>query len=172
MQQGFIHIYTGNGKGKTTAAIGLAIRAVGAEKKVFIGQFVKNMIYSEIKTINSIIPQIQTAQYGNSCFLKRDINEEDKIAAQKGLTDIKEKLTSNLYDVVILDEITIAIYYKLISVKDVLDVIKQKPKSTELIITGRYAPSELIDIADLISDIQEVKHYYQKGVLSRKGIDV
>lgn len=168
---GKIHIYTGNGKGKTTAAIGLAIRAVGAGYKVFIGQFVKSQIYSEIDFINKNIPQIETAQYGLDCFIINEPTAEDIKAAKKGLEEITEKINSVKYDLIILDEITIALYYKLFSTEEVLTILKTKPKNCEIIITGRYAPKELIEIADLVTDMQEVKHYYNQGVKARKGIE-
>ncbi len=172
MQKGYIHIYTGNGKGKTTAAIGLAIRAVGAGKKVFIAQFVKGMLYNEIKAIQQHLPVIEVQLYGQSCFIDRAPNEQDIAAAKHGLTEVQNKMLSNTFDVIILDEINIALYFKLLSVEEVLALIAQKPKHTELIMTGRYAPDALIAKADLVTDMQEVKHYYQQGVLSRPGIDV
>ncbi len=110
--------------------------------------------------------------YGHSCFIDRQPNEQDILAAKKGLADVRSKMLSNTMDVVILDEISIAIYYGLLSVKEVLAVMEQKPVSTELILTGRYAPDALIEKADLVTDMQEVKHYYQQGILSRSGIDV
>ncbi len=172
MQKGYTHIYTGNGKGKTTAAIGLALRAVGAGKKVFIGQFVKGMLYHEIKAIQQYLPSIEVKIYGNSCFIDRSPSKDDIVIAQKGIAEIQEKISSEIIDMMILDEINIAIYFKLLSVEDVLSIIERKPVHTELIITGRYAPDALIDKADLVTNMQEVKHYYQQGVLSRAGIDV
>ncbi len=172
MQKGYTHIYTGNGKGKTTAAIGLAIRAVGAGKKVFIAQFVKGMLYNEIKAIQKYLPTIEVQLYGQSCFIDRAPNEQDIAAAKHGLAEVQNKMLSNTFDVIILDEINIALYFKLLSVEEVLALIAQKPKHTELIMTGRYAPEALIEKADLVTDMREVKHYYQQGVLSRLGIDV
>lgn len=170
-EKGYIHIYTGNGKGKTTAAIGLAVRAAGAGKKTFIAQFVKGMIYSEIKALTAYTPAIETKQYGLECFINRQPRKEDIIAAQKGLKETAQIIESQNYDLVVLDEATIAIYYKLFSVEDLIQLLESKPYKTEIIITGRYAPKELIDLADLVTEMQEVKHYYQQGVLSREGID-
>ncbi len=172
MQKGYIHIYTGNGKGKTTAAIGVAIRALGAGKKVFIAQFVKGMLYNEIKAIQQYLPAIEVQLYGQSCFIDRAPNEQDIAAAKHGLAEVQNKMLSNTFDVIILDEINIALHFKLLSVEEVLALIAQKSKHTELIMTGRYAPESLIEKADLVTDMQEVKHYYQQGVLSRPGIDV
>ncbi|BBE31704.1 cob(I)alamin adenolsyltransferase/cobinamide ATP-dependent adenolsyltransferase [Tepiditoga spiralis] len=166
----FVHVYTGNGKGKTTAALGLALRAIGAGKKVFIGQFVKNMDYSEINSLK-LLPNNKIEKYGVSCFIDRNPEKKDYEAAKNGLKRIKEILSTNEYDIVVLDEINIAMYFKLISVEEVLKVLKERNKNIEVILTGRYAPKELIEYADLVSDIKEVKHYYNKGILSRKGID-
>lgn len=169
LDKGYIHIYTGNGKGKTTAAVGLAVRAACADKKVYIGQFVKSMKYNEVK-IMDYIPNIIFEQFGSGCFLVKKPDENDLADAKAGMNKIKEAFEKN-YDVVIMDELTIAIYFKLVTVEEVLDLIKLKPEKTELVITGRYAPQELIDIADLVTEMKEIKHYYTKGVLSRNGID-
>ena len=169
--KGYTHIYTGNGKGKTTAAFGFAVRAAGNGMKVFIGQFVKGMIYSEIKAIKNFSPQIITKQYGLECFINRKPTKDDIIAAQKGFAEIQQIISSNEYDIVILDEINIALYYNLIELEDVISLIKNKPQQLELILTGRYAPKEIIELADLATEMKEVKHYYEKGVLAREGIE-
>lgn len=169
-EKGFVHIYTGNGKGKTTAAIGLAIRAIGANKKVYIGQFIKSMKYSEVKVLEKI-KNITIEQFGDGCRINQDFTENDKKSAKDGLQKVKTIIKSNNYDVVILDEICVALYYKLLDLNEVIDLIKQKPNNIELILTGRYATKELIDLADLVTNCAEVKHYYKQGVLSRKGID-
>lgn len=170
-EKGYIHVYTGDGKGKTTAAVGLAVRAVGAGKKIYIAQFVKGMIYSEIKALLQYLPSIEAKQYGLDCFINREPKQEDILAAQKGLKEVAEIIKLGDYDVVVLDEVTIGIYYKLFSVDEVVNVLKLKPEQTEIVITGRYAPNELIELADLVTEMKEIKHYYQKGVLSREGID-
>lgn len=169
--EGFIQVYTGKGKGKTTAALGLAIRAVGAGKKVFIGQFVKSKKYSEVWAILKFLPDITIRQYGNDCFIFRNPTEEDILAAEKGIVDVASEIISGLYDVVILDEATIAIYYHLISLEDLIHAIKLRPSHMEIIITGRNAPPQLIDMADLVTEMQEIKHYYTKGVAAREGIE-
>ncbi len=171
MERGYIHIYTGNGKGKTTAVMGLSLRAVGAGKRVFIGQFVKSMVYHDVKAIREFLPNIEVVLYGNSCMLSREPNEKDIACAKNGLAEVKKKLLAKEYDVVVLDEIMIALFYKLLDLEEVLELLDLKPDETELVLTGRYAPKELIERADLVTDMQEVKHYYQQGVLSRKGID-
>ena len=171
MNKGFIHVYTGTGKGKTTAALGLAIRAAGAGKKVFIAQFVKSMEYSEIKTLRLLEGSINVTLYGQGCFITKDPAQEDIIAAKRGLEEVLELLKSKKYDLIILDELTIAIFFYLLTIEEVMSVLKQKPFETELVITGRYAPKEIIEFADLVTEMVEIKHYYQQGVLSREGID-
>ncbi len=168
--KGYLHIYTGNGKGKTTAALGLAMRAAGAGKKVFIGQFVKGKVYSELNIIDKI-PGIKLKQYGRTCFIEREPEQEDIIAANEGLKEISEVIISGMFDIVILDELTIALYYNLFTFEELLDVIKKRPEATEIIITGRYAPDKLMEIADLVTEMKEIKHYYNKGIQAREGIE-
>lgn len=169
--KGYIHVYTGNGKGKTTAALGLALRAVGAGKKVYFAQFVKGKIYSEIAAINRYIPEITVKQYGRGCFIVNEPTSEDIQAAKEGLEEASVVIRSGQYDVVILDEATIALHYKLFSVEELIAVLQEKPEETEIVITGRYAPGELIEIADLATEMKEIKHYYTKGIPARKGIE-
>ena len=170
--RGQIHIYTGNGKGKTTAALGLSIRAVGADKRVFIGQFVKGMPYAELNVLEQFFKnKIDVKQYGLDCFIYNKPSQADIDAAKEGLKEISQIIQSNAYDMIVLDELTIALYYKLFEMEDVVEILKNKSPATEIVITGRYAPKELIDMADLVSDIQEVKHYYNKGVEAREGIE-
>ena len=177
MEQGFLHIYTGNGKGKTTAAFGLALRALCAGKNVAIGQFVKSMKYNETKTevlFNGSNPNfglLHIEQFGQGCCLVREPDKKDRDCAQYGLAVCKEWLCSDKWDLIILDEITIAIHLGLLYMADVLDALSKKGSATEVIITGRYAPREILDIADLVTEMQEVKHYYNNGILSRFGID-
>lgn len=170
MEKGYIHIYTGNGKGKTTAAFGLALRAALSGKKVFIGQFVKDMKYNETK-IENYLNNIEIKQLGRGCFIYEEPEEADKILAKKGLDECGKLLSSGEYDLIILDEINIALYYKLFEVSDVIKVLENKSYKTEVVLTGRYAPEELIEMADLVTEMVEIKHYYSQGVLSRDGID-
>lgn len=169
--QGYIQIYTGNGKGKTTAALGLTLRAVGAGKKVFFAQFVKGQRYSEVKAIEQHLPNVQIKQYGLDCFIEKNPTQADIDAAREGLQEVKEVIVSGEYNVVVLDEANIAVYYGLFSAQELIDVITQKPTETEIIITGRYAAPELIEVADLVTEMKEIKHYYTKGVEARKGIE-
>ncbi len=167
---GYIHIYTGNGKGKSTAAFGLALRAVMSGKKVYVGQFVKDMKYNETK-IADILDNITIEQLGGGCFIEKNPADKDIQLAKEGLDRCYEVFTSDKYDVVILDELTIALYYKLLSKEEVIEKFFNTKANAELIITGRYCPDELIEKADLVTEMKEIKHYYSKGVLSRDGID-
>ena len=169
--KGYIQIYTGNGKGKTTAAIGLSVRAVGAGKKVFFAQFVKGRIYSEVKAIQNLLPSITVKQYGLEYFINKNPTQADIDMARKGFDEVSEIIASGQYNVVVLDEANIAIYYHLFTIEELIDVLKKKPDETEIIITGRYASLELIAVADLVTEMQEVKHYYLQGVEARVGIE-
>ncbi len=168
---GYVQVYTGDGKGKTTAALGLALRAVGAGLRVFIAQFVKGAEYSEITAMRQFLPMVTVKQYGRGCFIKGKPDAEDVRLAQSGLAEIREIMKSGNYDLVILDEANIATYFNLITVADLLDLIREKPESVELVITGRKAASEIIEAADLVTEMQEIKHYYQRGVTARLGIE-
>jgi len=169
--KGYVHVYTGNGKGKTTAAFGLALRAAGAGKKVFIGQFVKGKPNSENLAISNCLKNITVKQYGLDCFIINDPIQEDAKAAEKGLKEIKKIVQKGQHTLVVLDEMNIALYYKLVQTDDVIELIKNKPDHVELVITGRYAPAEIIEIADLVTEMKEIKHYYQQGIEARKGIE-
>ena len=170
MEKGYIHVYTGNGKGKTTAALGVAIRKICVGDKVFFGQFIKGMKYSET-CLEKKLDGILFRQYGEDCFIDKDPTDEDKLRARAGLLDCKKIINSGDYQLVVLDEIFIAIYFNLLKVEDVLEIIKGKPENLEIILTGRYCPEEIIELADLVTEMREIKHYYSSGVLSRKGID-
>lgn len=165
-----IHVYTGNGKGKTTAALGLALRAAGSGLKVYIGQFAKGRLYSELKSLKKI-KNIKVEQYGRSYFIKTKPNPKDRSLAKTGLKKIKKIVAKKIYDVIILDEINIALNLKLIRLKETTDLIRKIPKDTELILTGRYAPEEILALSDLVSEIKEIKHYYRQGIKARKGIE-
>jgi cob(I)alamin adenosyltransferase len=171
LKKGYVQVYYGTGKGKTTAALGLAMRAAGNGMKVFIGQFIKGMKYSEIKCLEKLKDNITLKQYGLGCFIKGKPEEKDIKAAREGLEDVKNIISSGQYDVVILDEITIAEYFGLISVDDITGLIDSKPEHVEIVITGRKARPEIIDKADLVTEMREIKHYYSSGVAARKGIE-
>ena len=170
MEKGYIHVYTGNGKGKTTAALGLSIRAVCAGKKVFFGQFNKGMEYSELECVK-FVPNLIIQQFGRDCFIYNDPTEDDIKAARDGLEKLKDILKQGKYDLVVLDELNIALYYKLFSVEDAIEAILNRAPHVEVVITGRYAPKEIIDLADLVTEMKEIKHYYATGLQARKGIE-
>lgn len=170
MCKGYVHIYTGNGKGKTTAAFGLAVRAACSGKKVYIGQFVKDMKYNETK-IEKHLPLITIEQLGIGCFINRKPTKQDCDYAHSALEKCAVLLKEGEYDLVILDEINIALHYGLIEVEVVIDALKNRRVGVEVVLTGRYAPEPLISIADLVTEMKEIKHYYSEGVLSRDGID-
>lgn len=169
--QGFVQVYTGNGKGKTTAAIGLAIRAAGAGLKVFIGQFIKTGDFSEIKTLKRLSDVIVIEQFGLGYFMGRNPTQEDVDAARRGVERVRSILKSNEYDVVILEEANVAVRYGLISEEDLLGLIEQRPDNKELVITGRWATQLVIQKADLVTEMKDIKHYYRKGVEARVGIE-
>lgn len=167
---GYIHLYTGNGKGKTTAALGLALRAAGAGKSVYIAQFVKGMHYAEIDALMRF-PEIELKQFGLDCFIVNKPTPDDLDAARKGLTETAEIIARNKADIVILDELCIALHYHLFEIDEILALLKNKPVEMEIVITGRYAPPELYVVADLITEMTEIKHYFNKGIKARKGIE-
>ena len=168
--KGYIQLYTGNGKGKTTAAFGLALRAVGAGKRVFIAQFVKGMHYSEIDSIKRF-PEIELKQYGLDCFIVNEPTQDDIDAARVGLEEVSRIIEDNSVNMLILDEICIALHYHLFEIAEVIELLKNKPAEMEIVLTGRYAPPELYEIADLVTEMTEIKHYYNQGVEARKGIE-
>lgn len=170
MEKGYVHVYTGNGKGKTTAALGLSVRAVCAGKKVFFGQFVKGLEYSELKC-TEFIRNLEIEQFGRRCFIYEEPSEEDITAARRGLERMRDILKAGKYDVVVMDELNIALYFKLFTIEEAVGAIKSRASNVEVVITGRYAPGEIIDIADLVTEMKEVKHYYNSGIEARQGIE-
>jgi len=168
---GCTQVYTGNGKGKTTAAFGLALRAAGAGLRVFIAQFAKSQDYSELKSFELFGDQIKIRQYGKGGFIRGRPTEEDIRAARNGLQEARTEIHSEDWDVVILDEANIATHFKLFAVEELLDIIDSKPASMELVITGRNADARVIERADLVTEMKEIKHYYQTGLRARKGIE-
>ena len=169
--KGYTQVYTGEGKGKTTAALGLAIRAAGAGHKVFLAQFVKGGRYSELNALTRFDDLITVEQFGLGRFINGKPSESDIIAARNGLKKMKDILISGEYKVVILDEANIALHYNLFSVEELIDLIDCKAKETELIITGRDAAPQVLEKADLVTEMKAVKHYYKEGVKARVGIE-
>ncbi|MDO9288532.1 MAG: cob(I)yrinic acid a,c-diamide adenosyltransferase [Thermodesulfovibrionales bacterium] len=176
MRKGYIQVYTGNGKGKTTASLGLALRAAGAGLKVFIGQFIKKRRCSEHKALERFKDLITVKQYGTGFVRKAESREqraETKAieAAGKGLEEIKKVIASKKYNLVILDEINVALHYNLLDVEEILSLLDAKPLNVEIVLTGRYADGRIIERADLVTEMKEIKHYYKKGVKARRGIE-
>lgn len=170
MERGYVRVYTGDGQGKTTAAFGLVVRALCAGKTAYVGQFVKDEQYNETH-ITRFCKRVTIEQLGNGCFLDRSPEKLDIEAAQAALSHVAQIMANGMYDLVVLDELCIALHYGLLDVADVVAALDGKDYSTEVVITGRYAPQQLIDYADLVTEMKEVKHYYNDGVLSRDGFD-
>lgn len=171
MERGYTQVYTGDGKGKTTAAIGLAIRAAGAGLRVYIAQFIKMGDYSEIKALKRLDDLITVEQFGRGRFVGGKPSEADIDLAREGLAKIQAAVASGTYQVVILEEANIAVKYGLIAVQELLSLIVNKPASLELVITGRGASPRIIEIADLVTEMKPIKHYFRKGVRARIGIE-
>jgi cob(I)alamin adenosyltransferase len=173
LNRGYVQVYTGNCKGKTTAALGLAFRAMGHGFKTYIGQFMKGQRYGEIEAARLCSKYITLEQYGKDTFIhiQEPPAAEDLKMAQDGLARARLAMLSGKYDIVILDEIVTAHHFHLITLDNMLKVIEDKPQDVELVMTGRYAPKELIEAADLVTEMVEVKHYYKKGVPAREGIE-
>jgi len=170
LEKGYVQVYTGNGKGKTTAALGLVLRTICAGNKAFIGQFMKGQDYSELRA-PEFLPGLEMEQFGTVEFLKGKPTEKDITDAAKGLARMKEVVLSGKYDVVVFDEINTSLFFGLVSPKDVIDVIDLKNDKMEIVLTGRYAPEEIVNRADLVTEMKEIKHYYNNGVQSRAGIE-
>ena len=170
LNKGYIQVYTGNGKGKTTAALGIALRCVCAGNKVFFGQFMKGQDYSEKKAVQ-LLPGFTMEQFGGQCFINGTPSAKDIADAKAGLERMREVLSSGKYDLVVFDELNTTLFFKLVSVDEVMAVLDLKPEKTEVILTGRYAPQEIVDRADLVTEMKEIKHYYNAGVDARVGIE-
>jgi len=172
LTKGLVQVYTGNGKGKTSAAFGLALRAVGRGLKVYIIQFIKGGFdYGELYAIKKL-PNLKLKAFGHGRFITEKPPKEDDIrSAKKALDLARDIIESGEYDIIILDEINVALALGLIKVQDVVDLAKGKPEHVELILTGRNVPQKIIDVADLVTEMREVKHPFKQGVPPRKGIE-
>jgi cob(I)alamin adenosyltransferase len=168
---GMIHVITGDGKGKTTAALGIGMRAVGRGLKVCMVQFMKGYEYGEIAAAKEL-EGFDIFQFGRAEFVNKENPEQVDIQeAVKALEHAKKVVSSGKYDIVILDEVNVALDFKLIGLEDVLGLAKGKPKNIELVLTGRNAGQELVELADYVSEVREIKHPYRKGIGARKGIE-
>jgi cob(I)alamin adenosyltransferase len=173
LKKGFVQVYTGNGKGKTTASLGLAFRAMGKGLKTYMGQFLKGQHYAELDAAKMCKPYITIEQYGKDTFvhIKNPPREEDIKMAREGLEKARKAMFSGEYDLIIFDEINTAHFFHLITVEEMLEVIRNKPDNVEVVFTGRYAPQEVLEAADLVTEMSEKKHYYNAGVPARDGIE-
>jgi cob(I)alamin adenosyltransferase len=171
LSKGCIQIYTGDGKGKTTAALGLALRASGRGMRTYIGQFMKGQQYGELDALRDH-PCITIEQYGDPrCIRREEVTPEHVAQAHQGLERARTAMLSGAYDIVVLDEVNVAIWFGVLSVEEVLAFLDERPECVEMILTGRRAPQVLIDRADLVTEMREVKHYYARGVTAREGIE-
>ena len=173
LEKGYAQVYTGNCKGKTTAALGLAFRAMGRGLKTYIGQFMKGQEYGELNSARMVKPYITIEQYGRAGFVhvQNPPEQVDIDLAAEGLTRARRAMLSGEYDIVVFDEILTAHAFHLISVEEMLDLLRNRPENVEVVFTGRHAPQEVIDAVDLVTEMVEIKHYYRKGVMARDGIE-
>ena len=172
LEKGLVQVYTGNGKGKTSAAFGLALRAIGRGLKVYMIQFIKGGFdYGELYVVKSL-PNLTLKAFGRGKFItSKPPEKEDVRLAEEALKLAREIVESREYDVVVLDEINVALHLKMIKLQDVLKMIEEKPENVEVVLTGRDAPEEIVEAADLVTELKEVKHPFSKGYQARKGIE-
>ncbi|HVP92810.1 MAG TPA: cob(I)yrinic acid a,c-diamide adenosyltransferase [Acidobacteriota bacterium] len=172
LDRGLVQVYTGNGKGKTSAAFGLALRAIGRGLKVYIIQFIKGGFdYGELYIVDKL-PNLELKAFGRGKFItKKPVGKEDIALAEEALALAEKIVKSGEYDIVILDEINVVLSLRLISLEKVLELIRNKPKQVELVLTGRNAPSEIVEVADLVTEMKEIKHPFNEGYQARKGIE-
>ncbi|NLM52906.1 MAG: cob(I)yrinic acid a,c-diamide adenosyltransferase [Firmicutes bacterium] len=172
-KRGVVMVYTGNGKGKTTAALGLALRASGHGEKIYMVQFRKSdPTYGEIKAIRKFLPTMTVVQSKRSRFRKKgDFEQEDFDDAANVFALGKEAVLSGEYDLVIFDEINFAAYNKLIKVEDILDMLKKRPPHVTVVLTGRYAAEAVMEAADLVSEVREIKHHFHSGIAAQPGVE-
>ncbi|MBP7707517.1 MAG: cob(I)yrinic acid a,c-diamide adenosyltransferase [Candidatus Aminicenantes bacterium] len=173
MTTGYVQVYTGDGKGKTTAAMGLAFRAAGRGLRTFVAQFLKGRPTGEIEAAKKLAPLVVIEQFGREGFLTAEAGPaaEDVALARAGLDRARKALLSGAYDIVVLDEVNTAVHLKVLAEADVLDLIDRKPSAVELVLTGRRAPASFVERADLVTEMKAVKHYFDRGVPAREGIE-
>lgn len=167
---GYIQVYTGNGKGKTTASLGLSLRAHCAGNNVLFAQFLKDGNYSEAKASQDL-KNLEFRHFGAGGFIVNTPSQKDIDCAREGLEFLKEAVKSGKYGVIVMDEINVALFYKLFTVEEVIEMLESRTDDVEIILTGRYAPEKLIEYADLVTEMREIKHYYTQGVDARVGIE-
>ncbi len=166
-----VQVYTGDGKGKTTAAFGLVVRASGHGMKSYVAQFMKGQSYGELRALENN-PHIIIEQFGDQQCIRRDqVTEQHKMQARHGLMKVREAMLTGGYNIIVLDEINVAVWFGLLAVQDLLDLLDDRPDSVELVFTGRRAPQQLLDRAHLVTEMKPVKHYYDEGLVARAGIE-
>lgn len=171
-KKGLVLVITGNGKGKTTSALGQALRAIGHGYRVCMVQFMKGKQYGEVIAAEKYLPNFKVFQYGLDSFVMRDNPAPiDVELARQGLEMARRLIRSKEYDMIILDEINVAVDFNLIPLEEVLELVRSKPPELDLVMTGRYAPEQLRQLADMVSEVQEIKHHYASGIKSREGIE-
>ncbi len=171
MGTGYVQVYTGDGKGKTTAALGLALRAAGYGRATYIGQFMKGRHYGELSALAQIA-EITIEQYGDPEHVRReDVADRHIARARAGLERARQAILSHRYHIVILDEVNVALWFGLLVEADVMALLDQRPPEIELVLTGRRAPPALLERADLVTEMRMVRHYYETGVTAREGIE-
>jgi cob(I)alamin adenosyltransferase len=171
-KRGLIHVYTGDGKGKTTSALGLALRAAGHGRRTYIGQFLKGQDYGELRAVERLGGLVTIEQYGKPTFLHAEkATAEDVRMAREGLAAARRAMSGGAYDIVVLDEVNVALHFELVTVQDVLALLDDKPPGVELVLTGRRVPDEILARADYVTEMRELKHPYAQGIAARRGIE-
>jgi len=169
--RGRVQVYTGDGKGKTTAAFGLALRAAGRGLKVFVAQFAKGRESGEVLAAERFADLITVSRFGKNTFIRGEPDHRDRDEAQRGMRIVRDILAEGAYPLVILDEINIATHYGLVSVEDLLDAIERRARNVEVVLTGRNADPRVLAVADLVTDMRAVKHYFTQETPAREGIE-
>ena len=171
LDKGYVQVYTGAGKGKTTAAFGLALRAAGHGLRTYIGQFMKGQMYGELQALRDH-SLIEIEQYGDArCVRREEVTPEHTAQARRGLERAREQMCSGHFDIVVLDEVNVTVWFGMLTSHEVLVILEQRPANVEVILTGRNAPDEFLARADLVTEMREVKHYFKEGILARDGIE-
>jgi cob(I)alamin adenosyltransferase len=172
LQQGLIQVYTGDGKGKTTCALGLALRAVGQGFRVFMVQFLKTDDTGEVQAARRLAPDFAIESFGTPGFPSLSAPDPGTLAAAREAFALARRIiTDGLHDLVILDEVNLSLAYNLVPLAEMLELLRGRPPYVEVVLTGRSAPPELVDLADLVTEMRPVKHYFEAGVKARRGIE-
>jgi len=172
LRQGLIQVYTGDGKGKTTCALGLAFRAVGQGFRVYMVQFLKTDDTGEAQAARRLAPDFTIESFGHPGFPRlADPEPETLEVARQAFGRARQVILAGDYDLVILDEVNLALAYNLVPLSEMLEVLRRRPSHVEVVLTGRGAPQELVALADLVTEMRPLKHYFEAGVKARRGIE-